>query len=371
TLSAQKSSYYYNTQEIVWGVTGLGKWVQGAGAKAAADGKLTADGVVIDARKVKQKTSDKTWGLSRASEYGKLTLDVPASAAGMWLVIASEGIRPGAAFANASDGLTVHRQYHGIDTVIDASDGSLKLGDIVFVEVEVTNTSGSTIQNLALVDRLPAGFEIENPRLGRSMTADWFQPDQLWNSDFLNMRDDRIEVFGSLGPNEQKKIVYTVRVTSSGKFTIPPVEEQLERALGGGNVDRVEDANEDDETSLTSKRFVFASFFNRLKRQVAQNWEPAGVWHRLDPQGTVYGFKTRITEVRVVLAPNGVLDKILVTQASGVGELDDEAVRAFKAAAPFPNPPDGLVKDGRITFAFSFYFEIGQPRSSWKVIRSM
>ena len=57
---------------------------------------------------------------------------------------------------------------------------------------------------------------------------------------------------------------------------------------------------------------------------------------------------------------------------SGVSELDDEAVRAFHASAPFPNPPDGLAnKDGVITFAFSFFLEIGSPRTSWRVIRSM
>ena len=60
----------------------------------------------------------------------------------------------------------------------------------------------------------------------------------------------------------------------------------------------------------------------------------------------------------------GDLQKIVVTAPSGVTELDDEAVRAFHASAPFPNPPDGLAnKDGLITFAFSFYFEIGAPRT--------
>ncbi len=146
----------------------------------------------------------------------------------------------------------------------------------------------------------------------------------------------------------------------------------LERIAGGGSVDHLDDVQNGDETALSSKRWVFASFFNRLKRQVAQNWDPATVWRRIDPQGTVYGFKTRVTEVRVSLAPNGTLQKIVVTTPSGVQELDDEAVKSFHASAPFVNPPDGLVqKDGMITFAFSFYFEIGAPRSSWKVIRSM
>ena len=146
-------------------------------------------------------------------------------------------------------------------------------------------------------------------------------------------------------------------------------KDVLERIAGGGSVDHLEEVEKGDETALSAKRWVYASFFNRLKRQVAQNWDPQTVWRRTDPDGTHHGFKTRVTEVRVSLSPQGKLTKIVVTTASGVSELDDEAVRAFHAAAPFPNPPDGLVKDNQITFAFSFYFEIGQSRTSWRVIR--
>jgi TonB family protein len=155
-------------------------------------------------------------------------------------------------------------------------------------------------------------------------------------------------------------------------LNLKPSQEQLERALGGGNVDHMDDVLAGDETAVNSKRWVHASFFNRLKRQVAQNWDPASVWRRNDPNGQVYGYKTRITEVRVALSTKGDLSKIVVTTPSGVSELDEEAVRAFQAAGPFPNPPKELANtEGLITFAFSFYFEIGQPRSSWRVVRSM
>jgi uncharacterized protein YfaS (alpha-2-macroglobulin family) len=40
----------------------------------------------------------------------------------------------------------------------------------------------------------------------------------------MNMRDDRLEAFGALPARTTKKIIYTVRVVTSGKFTIPPVE---------------------------------------------------------------------------------------------------------------------------------------------------
>lgn len=153
---------------------------------------------------------------------------------------------------------------------------------------------------------------------------------------------------------------------------LKPSQDVLERALGGGSVDHLDDVAAGDETALTAKRWVHASFFNRLKRSVAQNWDPASVWRRRDPSGQVYGFKTRVTEVRVALNARGDLTKIVVTQPSGVSELDDEAVRAFNQAAPFPNPPKELANgDGLIVFAFSFYFEIGAPSTSWRVVRSM
>ncbi|HTL32326.1 MAG TPA: TonB family protein [Kofleriaceae bacterium] len=155
-------------------------------------------------------------------------------------------------------------------------------------------------------------------------------------------------------------------------LNLKPSTEQLERALGGGNVDHMDDVLAGEETAVNSKRWIHASFFNRLKRQVAQNWDPAAVWRRNDPNGQVYGFKTRVTEVRVALSLKGDLTKIVVTGPSGVPELDEEAMRAFHAAGPFPNPPKELANgDGLITFAFSFYFEIGQPRTSWRVVRSM
>ncbi|MEO8554722.1 MAG: hypothetical protein ABI678_32315, partial [Kofleriaceae bacterium] len=169
TLASEPGWGYYNTQELVWGVTGLGKWVTATAAKGTADGKLVADGTVINPRATKHKSNDKSWSLYRASEYKSLTLEVPPAAAGMWLVISSEGVRPGSDYKTGGNGMSVARSYKTLDsTELDLAKGTVHLGDLVFVEVEVENTSGATIQNIALVDRLAAGFEIENPRLGRT-----------------------------------------------------------------------------------------------------------------------------------------------------------------------------------------------------------
>ncbi|MGE0545777.1 MAG: alpha-2-macroglobulin [Kofleriaceae bacterium] len=223
TLTTQPS-YYYNTQELVWGLTGLGKWVAGSAAKGTAAGKLVADGTTIEPRTTKRRTNDKTWTVVRASEYDKLTIEIPAQAAGLWLVITSEGVREGTDYKVGGNGLDVSRSYRSLDgEQVDVADGSLQLGDLVFVEVTIQNKTGIAIQNIALVDRLPAGFEIENPRLGRSVKPDWIEDHKQWPLDFMNARDDRIEAFGRLEANTTRTLVYTVRAVTSGTFTIPPL----------------------------------------------------------------------------------------------------------------------------------------------------
>ena len=100
---------------------------------------------------------------------------------------------------------------------------------------------------------------------------------------------------------------------------------------------------ENGEIRREAKRREYAAFFKALKRQVAQSWDPVSVWRSVDPTGTVYGGRTRVTEVRVSLSRSGEVAKLMVTSPSGVTELDDEALRAFRTAGPFPPPPDGLL----------------------------
>lgn len=149
-----------------------------------------------------------------------------------------------------------------------------------------------------------------------------------------------------------------------------PSADVLERAAGGGSVDHLEDVEAGDETALNSRSSVYAIFFNRLKRRVAQEWAPQPLWQRHDPNLNVYGFKDRNTRVRVTLTPMGELLKIIVIEPSGVAFLDDEAVRAFRAAEPFPNPPGGLVDaSGGITFTFGFHVSLSGNRTSWRFFR--
>ena len=146
----------------------------------------------------------------------------------------------------------------------------------------------------------------------------------------------------------------------SSSVSLTPSFAQLARAVGSGTQDALKDIDEGDETALNSKKWRFAAFFNRVKHQVQEHWHPDDVYRRRDPTGAIHGRTNRLTIVRVQLNPNGNLANVALESPSGLEFLDDEALQAFRAAQPFPNPPRQLIDqtDGLISFQFGFLFEI-------------
>ena len=230
-------SRWYTTQELVWGITGLGKYVEpgadfeppvlvagGRPVEPSPAGRPPRGGSGGDRR----PSNDRTWNLARASEYTDLVLDVPAKSDGkLWLILTSEGVRENAEAPVGGEGLILRRRYRdAAGAAVDFTAGTHALGDLVYVELVLTNSSPERIANVALVDRVPAGWEIENPRLGRGTTPDWVRSDQLWTIDHLDLRDDRLEVFGHLERGASATVVYAVRATTAGRFTVPPSEAE-------------------------------------------------------------------------------------------------------------------------------------------------
>ena len=143
----------------------------------------------------------------------------------LWLVVRSEGLRETTEATVVHQGLRVQRELLNVDgSPLRLEDH--RLGELVTVRTTLENLTGDSVANIALVDRLPAGWELENPRLGRGGEAAWVDPGQAWVSDHMNLRDDRLEVFGTLEGGERREVVYQVRAVSAGTFTLPPVEAE-------------------------------------------------------------------------------------------------------------------------------------------------
>ncbi len=222
-LENERSSYY-TTQELVWGITGLGKHVTGAGADFKGL-ELTAGGTTLEPEKPAKgpKRNDRSWAVPRASERD-LALDVKNIKDGeLYLVLTSEGVKQNATYRTGGEGLQVTRVYKDADGQ-PVNLAAIQLGDVVYTQITVRNTGSERVQNIALVDRFAAGWEIENPRLGRGGVVDWIDPSTAWEADHVNLRDDRLELFGALDSGQSRTVTYAQRAVTAGEFTSPPVE---------------------------------------------------------------------------------------------------------------------------------------------------
>jgi len=145
-------------------------------------------------------------------------------------------------------------------------------------------------------------------------------------------------------------------------INLQPSMHAMSSALAGSGLDHIEGVIEGDETALNTKGWRYASFFNRVKRDVARFWHPDVEYQRHDPYGNIYGLRDRITTLLVVLRRDGGLKEAYVMNPSGATFLDDEAREAVEQAAPFSNVPDGLIdgRDGLVKFTFHFLVEVGE-----------
>lgn len=131
-----------------------------------------------------------------------------------------------------------------------------------------------------------------------------------------------------------------------------------------GTRDKIDGVDEGEATILKTKRWKYASFFNRMKDDIDQYWDPVARLKARDPDGRINGSKTRTTRVMIILNADGSLDKIKLQKSCNVDYLDEEAIRAIRSAAPFPNPPQGMLdpRDGKLHVPFGFIVEMGKGR---------
>jgi hypothetical protein len=203
--------------------------------------------------------------------------------------------------------------------------------------------------------------------LPRAQPGDMASASQSAGSDERMASDDPEGAFSRLGAGSPRRRASEAPEGGGqpGLYGLLPTDEQIARSVGSGTQDHLDGIDDGAETALNAKRWVYATFFNRVKERVREHWKPAEEYQRRDPTGKIYGAEDRYTLLQVALKADGSLAKVAVSHTCGLDFLDDTAVEAFKEAQPFINPPRKLVEDGHgmVSFAFGFYFEVsGAPR---------
>ena len=115
-------------------------------------------------------------------------------------------------------------------------------------------------------------------------------------------------------------------------------------------------------TLLNTKEFTYYSFFVRMKEQLYWRWLK---YFKRDHSASLISLaqeRQRLfsTYLYAVLSSDGEMQDLMVVDSSGSEVADTAALHAFLSAAPFPNPPGGLVEaDGFIHIRQSFHIYVG------------
>lgn len=209
----KRESYYYTTQEIAWSSLALGLY---ASRIKTDDIKpvLKVDGKTITPVLSKNIYSYKLYNPSKS--------DVELSISGkdkVFVCIENTGfMKDNKKFISYSHGISITRNiydYNG-NKVNNAT-----LGDILVIEVILN--ADTYYKNVAVEVSIPAGIEIENPRLKKDILPNWVRTKKIrfFEPDYVDIRDDRIIIFGSTVPDVQY-YYFIVRAVTSGEFFLPP-----------------------------------------------------------------------------------------------------------------------------------------------------
>ncbi|MGM0501792.1 MAG: alpha-2-macroglobulin family protein [Bacillota bacterium] len=99
----------------------------------------------------------------------------------------------------------------------------LKQGTTFWGHFEVDKTVDKALNEVALVQILPAGWEIENIRLSGDKLPEWMNSYDLNQEEYLDIRDDRVRWFFDMKKYEDDyEFVVKINTVTVGEFYLPP-----------------------------------------------------------------------------------------------------------------------------------------------------
>ncbi|MBC7426080.1 MAG: alpha-2-macroglobulin family protein, partial [Bacteroidia bacterium] len=206
-----KEEKYPNTQELAFSFLALGKIAKNK-VKAGGKADIYAEENLLGTFSGKDLKITKGFG-NGTSIRSNGTADV-------YYFWTAQGISKSGKVVEEDNGMKVRKAFYNRNHEV-ISLASVKQNDLVIVKITLASSYATTLNNIVITDILPAGFEIENPRITPEKDLSWTN-DQSY-SDHFDIRDDRINYFVDLYQDRPLTFYYMVRAVSKGKFKMGPV----------------------------------------------------------------------------------------------------------------------------------------------------
>jgi uncharacterized protein YfaS (alpha-2-macroglobulin family) len=206
------------TQENAFALMALGKLARRIGASQSGTVTVTLpDGTI--------KKADIKEGLHLENiEQGK-TVGIKFEGKGdAFGFVNGEGVPLDGRVKEEDSGVLIRRTFLDLSEGTKAASETLQQGELYVVRLQVN--AKEHLDNVVILDLLPAGLEIENPQLKGSATVGTAirqKHGRRIETDFIDRRDDRIIVFCSVQPGENV-FDYVVRAVTPGEYTLPAAD---------------------------------------------------------------------------------------------------------------------------------------------------
>ncbi|MBH8567960.1 alpha-2-macroglobulin family protein [Microvirga sp. STS02] len=211
-LSRQlKQAPWLSTQESVFALLAFGK-IARQNAKSTATASLTIDG--------KPAGNFDGKDLTLRNVANRNVSIRTAGKGSIYYFWETEGISASGQVREEDSYLKVRRQFLTRDGA-PLGAPTFRQNDLVVVRISIeSGDAAGEIKNVAITDLLPAGLEIENPRIGALRELAWAK--DASTPDYLDVRDDRINMF-TTATGTPKHFYYLCRAVSKGTFKLGPV----------------------------------------------------------------------------------------------------------------------------------------------------
>ncbi len=208
-----KTRRYLNTQERSFAILALGKLTKADMEKGAPKLSVSIDG--------KEQKTDGGFPQKFGRQILNKSVAVRNTGQGnlyyFWL---AEGYNAEARFPEVDNHLKVRKTYF-TRSGVPMNGGSLKVNDLVVVRLRLEGARAVRVDNVVVTDLLPAGLEIENPRLASLPGMTWI--DDAATPEHFDYRDDRINLFTSINYSSKQDFYYLARAVTPGNFVMGPV----------------------------------------------------------------------------------------------------------------------------------------------------
>lgn len=215
---------WYSTQTIGYSLLSIGKYMsmlQGNNPDLTIKGSLQlADGTKIPFDQNKSFTYEVKKGFGKDI---KLITDASSTANKFYTSLSWNGVPLTDNTITESKNLELSVKWLSEDGLpMDPTE--LKQGATFWAHINVRNISGlDRVDEIALVQMLPSGWEIENTRLLEMSVPTWAKDYKLNREEYLDIRDDRIMWFFDLNKYDANQLDFIVKINAVtvGEYILP------------------------------------------------------------------------------------------------------------------------------------------------------